>query len=164
MYIVVTSAESMVASSMVMDTTLNNISSTIEDYFVSYFQRHNYITKHTLVGDEDSQHLMTTFVKYYDPAAVDVEDYDLLVILTNDSISDQDKQYMMRAFIFKTEATIERQEIEPRNVWSVDLLSPKDPNEATSLRLPVRKFVVVFRFFKDCSKELRMCQDLSKAA
>jgi len=96
------------------------------------------------------------FVKYYDPAAIDAENYDFLVILTNDSIADQDKQDMKRALIFKTEAVIERQEFEPGNVWSVDLLSPKDPNEATSLRLPVSKFVVVFCLLKDCSEELKM--------
>ena len=92
-----------------------------------------------------------------------MEDYDLLVILTNDSISAYDKRSRVQDFIIKTETVIERRDFDPINVWSVDLLSPKDPNETTSLRLPVRKFIVVFRFFKDFSEELQICQQLSRA-
>ena len=162
-FIAVTTAQTTVGSSVVIDADMTNVSRKIQPLILRYLQERNYSTYHRLVGDGDSQRLRTTLVKYYDPAAVDVEDYDLLVILTNDSISAYDKRSRVQDFIIKTETVIERRDFDPINVWSVDLLSPKDPNETTSLRLPVRKFIVVFRFFKDFSEELQICQQLSRA-
>ena len=116
-----------------------------------------------MVHDGDTQHLLTTYKKYYYPSAVDEEDYELLEALTNDSISVEDGRRLMNNFIFKVEAA-ERQEIDSRNIWSVDFLSPKDPVKATSIRLPVTKFVVLFHYYKDCSQAREICDQLGTAS
>ena len=89
-----------------------------------------------------------------------MEDYDLLETLTNDSISVEDSKRMVRNFVFKTETATGRQEIKPENIWPVDLLSPKDLVNATAIRLPVTKFLIIVDFYKDCSEAFDVCRQL----
>jgi len=156
----VTIAQVMVRSGIVIHTNMDNTPKTIEKVATTSLHTFGYTTSQKLVSDGDSQRLQTTFLKYYDPSDIDVEDYDLLETLTNDSNSVEDPERMIRNFIFKTETAIGRQEIKPGNIWSVDLLSPKDPANATAIRLPVSKFLVIVDFYKDCSEAFDICRQL----
>jgi len=156
----VTTAQVMVRSGIVIRTKIDNIPRTIEKHATTYLYTRGYTKSQKLVSDGDSQRLQTTFLKHYDPSDIDVEDYDLLETLTNDSISVEESKRMVRNFVYKTETAIGRQEIKPENIWSVDLLSPRDPVNATAIRLPVTTFLVIFEFYKDCSEALDICHQL----
>jgi len=157
----VTTAKVMVRSGIAIRTIMDNTPRTIEKAATTYLYTRGYTTSQKLVSDGDSQRLQTTFLKYYDPSDIDMEDYDLLETLTNDSISVEESKRMVRNFVYKTETATERQEIKPGNIWSVDLLSPKDQGNATAIRLPVFKFLVIFEFYKDCSEAFDICLQLS---
>jgi len=156
----VTTARVTVRSGIVIHTKMDNTPRNIEKAVTTCLYAHGYTTSQKLVSDGDSQRLQTTFLKYYDPSDIDVEDYDLLEALTNDSISVEDSKLMVHNFVFKAEKATGRQEIKPGNIWSVDLLSPKDPVNAKAIRLPVHKFLVIIDFYKDCSEALNICHQL----
>jgi len=142
---------------IIIESKLDNISKAKEFGINAYFQQRGYRKSYELVSDGDSQHLQTSFKNYYYPSAVSVEDYDLLKAFTNKSISVEDAKMLMQEFIFKIEAA-ERQEIDPSNIWSIDFLSPTN---ATSIRLPVTRFVILLHYYKDCSQAKELCDQLN---
>jgi len=129
----------------------------MKNFATRFLQTHGYTTSHRVVTDGDSKRLQTTFLKHYNSSDIDVEDYNLLETLTNDSTSTEDKNRLICDFIAYTEIAIRRQEIKPGNIWSVDLLSPAN---TSSIRLPAETFVVLFHFYKDCREAFDLCRQL----